>query len=59
MEPITWSMIAGLIAQYGVPFVEQLLTNINAKTDPTPADWNALVAKIQTPFSQLVPKVGP
>lgn len=56
MEPITWSVIAGLVAKYGVPFVEQLLTNITNKAPVTAAEWNTLTAKIQTPFDQLVPK---
>lgn len=59
MEPLTWSAIAALVVQYGVPFVEQLLTNIQTKTPVTADEWNKLTSKINTDFNVLVPKVGP
>lgn len=56
MDPLTWSAVAGLIVKYGIPFTEQLIANIANKTTVTPEEWNALTAKINTPFDTLVPK---
>lgn len=59
MEPLSWSVIASLVLKFGVPFVDQLITNIQNNTTPTPEAWASLKAKIDTPFEVLVPKVGP
>jgi hypothetical protein len=57
MDPLTWSAIAALVVKYGVPFVEQLLTNAQNNKPVTLEEWTALKAKIDVPFDQLVPKV--
>jgi hypothetical protein len=59
MEPLTWAAVASLVVKYGVPFVEQLLTNAQKNTPVTLDEWTALKAKIDTPFDVLVPKVQP
>lgn len=59
MEPITWSVVAQLVLRYGVPFVDQLITNIKNQAPVTPEEWTALRAKIATPFEALVPKAVP
>lgn len=56
MEPISWSVLATLIAKYGIPFVDQLITNMQKQTPPTLDEWAALKTKIDTPFDDLVPK---
>lgn len=56
MEPLSWSIVATLIAKYGLPFVEQLVLNISTNQPVSPENWNALIAKINTPFNDLVPK---
>lgn len=56
MPALTWGVIAQLIAQYGVPFVEQLLSNIQNNKPVDATEWAALKAKIATPFDVLVPK---
>jgi hypothetical protein len=56
MEPLSWSVIATLVVKYGIPFTEQLIANIANNKPVTPEEWNALAAKIQTPFDVLVPK---
>ncbi len=59
MEPVTWSVIASLVLKYGVPFVDQLIQNLKNNNPVTLDEWNALKAKIDTPFDVLVPKVNP
>ena len=39
-----WAAIAGLIAQYGIPFVEFLISKINTGGTVTPEEWAALKA---------------
>lgn len=56
MDPITWTVVAQLIIKYGVPFVDQLITNMQKQGLPTLDEWNALKKKIDTPFDVLVPK---
>jgi hypothetical protein len=51
-----WSVIATLIAKYGIPFVDQLIQNLQKQTPPTLEEWTALKAKVETPFDELVPK---
>ena len=58
MEPLTWLQIASLIAKYGLPFVEKLLSNAQNNVPVTAAEWDAL--KKCTPFDSLVPvRPGP
>jgi hypothetical protein len=59
MEPISWSVVAGLVLKYGIPFVDQLIRNIQNDKPVTSEEWAALKVKIDTPFDELVPKVGP
>lgn len=56
MEPMTWSIVASLVVKYGLPFTEQLISNISNNKPVTAEEWNALLLKINTPFDQLVPK---
>lgn len=56
MDPLTWSAVAALIVKYGIPFTENLIANISNNKPVTPEEWNALTKKIETPFSELVPK---
>lgn len=51
-----WTVIATLVAKYGIPFVDQLITNMQKQTAPTLEEWTALKAKIDTSFDSLVPK---
>jgi hypothetical protein len=39
-----WTTIATLIAQYGIPFVEFLISKIHTKAAVTPEEWAALKA---------------
>lgn len=56
IEPISWTIVAQLIIKYGVPFVDNLIGNMQKQTVPTLDEWNALKAKIDTSFDSLVPK---
>lgn len=47
--------IAMLVLRYGIPFVSGLLERAEKKEPVTLAEWTALVAKIETPFDQIVP----
>ena len=42
----TWAMIAGMIAQYGLPFVEGLISKWTANPNgvPTAQEWTDLIA---------------
>jgi len=42
MEPMTWSVIAGLIVKYGIPFTEYLINLAAAQGTPAPAEWATL-----------------
>lgn len=53
MEPLTWLEIASLIAKYGLPFVEKLLSNAQDNKPVTVEEWDALKKCI--PFDTLVP----
>lgn len=44
-----------LVLRYGIPFVSGLLERAEKKEPVTLAEWQGLVAKIQTPFDQIVP----
>lgn len=51
-----WAVFVELILRYGLPFAETLLENAG-KTDPvTPAEWAALMAKIEIRGEDLIPK---
>lgn len=39
-----WATIAALVAQYGLPFAEFLITKINTKGTVTAEEWAALKA---------------
>jgi hypothetical protein len=51
-----WIALAGLIARYGLPFVEGLMENAANNKPVTLAEWQALKAKIEIPGEVLVPK---
>lgn len=51
-----WAVIATLIARYGIPFVDQLIQNLQKQTPPTLEEWAQLKTKIDTSFDSLVPK---
>lgn len=51
-----WITIATLIARYGIPFVEKLMSNAQNKAPVTPQEWQALTVLIQTPGEVLIPK---
>lgn len=42
-----WATIAQLAIQYGLPFVSQLITNIESGGNVTSTQWAALVALAQ------------
>lgn len=48
-----WGALAGLALTFGVPFVEQIISNSKNNTPVTPEAWAALKAKIQTPYEAL------
>lgn len=56
MEPISWAMVAQLVIKYGVPFVDNLIQNMQKQTPPTLEEWTALKTKINVDFETLVPK---
>lgn len=39
-----WASIATLIVQYGLPFVEKLVSNITSEAEVTPQAWAELIA---------------
>ena len=39
---MNWITIAQLIAQYGIPFVENLWGKVSANSAPTQAEWDEL-----------------
>lgn len=51
-----WDVIAGLVLQYGVPFVTHIIENAQNNKPVTLDEWNALVAKIQISGESLIPK---
>src|SRR6267142_7083027 len=49
-----WDVIAGLIAQYGIPFVEKLIAKWTNKNPVTSAEWADLMSvALNTPLSQM------
>jgi len=42
MEPISWSVIAGLMLQYGLPIAERVYQKWSSGTPPTQADFDEL-----------------
>lgn len=53
---ITWAVVAQLVIKYGVPFADQLITNLQNQKPVDAATWAALKSKIDVPFAVLVPK---
>jgi len=53
MNP-TVLLVLQVLLQYG-PAVAQEVQKLIAMKDPTQADWDALFAKAQTPYSTYVP----
>lgn len=51
-----WLTIATLIARYGVPFVEKLISNAKTQAPVTDLEWANLMALIETPGEVLIPK---
>lgn len=54
MEPLTWLQIAALVAKYGLPWVEKIMSNAQNNVPVTLAEWDELKKCI--PFDTLVPK---
>lgn len=51
---MTWDVIAGLIIQYGLPFVEKMIALWQNKAPVTQAEWDSLKALAQnTALSQM------
>lgn len=51
---MTWLEIGSLIAQYGLPFADKIVTNWQNKTAVTADEWNTLKALAQnTALSQM------
>ena len=50
-----WMTIATLIAKYGLPFVDKLISNAANNTPVTPDEWQKQRALIETPFDALCP----
>ena len=48
-----WGALAGLALTFGVPFVTHLISNSKNNTPVTLEEWNALKAKIATPYEDL------
>ena len=44
MEPISWSVVAGLILNYGLPFAEKVVQKATSGSNPTLADFAELRA---------------
>jgi len=42
-----WDVIAGLVLQYGLPFVEKLIEKWSNKNPVTPEEWKDLVSLSQ------------
>lgn len=54
MEPITWSVIAGLIIKVGVPATEYIIAKWRSGAEVTDADWAELkIMGQETPESLL------
>ncbi len=54
MEPISWSVIAGLVVQYGLPLAERIWQKASSNSPPTQADFDELKAMSErTPESLL------
>ena len=54
MEPISWLQVLGLVAKYGLPWVEKMIFNAQNNVPVSVEEWNE--AKKCIPFDQLVPK---
>lgn len=59
MDPITWSMVAGLLIKYGPEVANLIISKWNAGKSVTIEEWNELLALAsKTAESQLLDAIG-